>query len=368
VEVEVKPLARLNYSLLHNNRPLFDVFTIRKYVEGVLPDVRVEARLYLGAESYPYVRSFDMKRAVEPLAAEVRLPLTSELARGVDENIRTNFHVRVACGKVTLHETTHDVTLLPIDLWKDSDDDRQWLPSFVLPRDPAVTQIIQNAQELLACLADDMGQGFDGYQSFDAEADDPAEGVDRQVRAIWSALISKLPLSYINPPPSYEPESQRLRTPSQVLQSGRGTCIDLTVMLAACLEFVEIHPVIFLLEGHAFPGYWRNEEAHDDLITVSGASEKVQRESAAGAAETRADMSALPWTFPRDRYAEIMEHIKQGNLAPLESTLLTSRAGYFEALDAGLENLRFRSEFHSMLDIRRAREVPVTPLPLGRSS
>jgi hypothetical protein len=226
-----------------------------------------------------------------------------------------------------------------------------------------VTQIIQSAQELLACLADDVAQGFDGYQSLDVEADDPAEGVDLQVRAIWMALIVRLPLSYINPPPSYEPESQRLRTPSQVLQSGRGTCIDLSLLLAACLEYVEIHPVIFLLEGHAFPGYWRSEEARDVLITVSGPTPT-------NTPRVPTTRQTTPWVIDRSSYAEVMTHVTQGDLVPLESTLLAEKAGYFAAVEAGLENLRFRREFHSLLDIRRARDEddPVTPLPIGNST
>ncbi|MCG8125130.1 MAG: hypothetical protein N0E55_14410, partial [Candidatus Thiodiazotropha taylori] len=37
-------------------------------------------------------------------------------------------------------------------------------------------------------------------------------------------------------------------------------------MLAACLEYIEIHPVLFLIEGHAFPGYWRSPQQADYFV------------------------------------------------------------------------------------------------------
>jgi hypothetical protein len=85
--------------------------------------------------------------------------------------------------------------------------------------------------------------------------------VDLQVEAIWAALLHEWQLGYINPPPTYADtregvmplDSQRLRTPSSVRRARMGTCIDLALLFAACLELVDIHPVIFLLDGHALP-------------------------------------------------------------------------------------------------------------------
>ena len=93
---------------------------------------------------------------------------------------------------------------------------------------------------LLVALADDSGAGFDGYQSFDPNGlslEERARGIDNQVQALWWAIISEFNLAYINPPPTFTAKSQRLRTPSDVLAGRRGTCIDLTLLLAACLQY-----------------------------------------------------------------------------------------------------------------------------------
>jgi hypothetical protein len=57
--------------------------------------------------------------------------------------------------------------------------------------------------------------------------------------------------------------------------------------------------------------------------------------------------------------------VDRGLLVPLESVSLTERTGFRDAIDGGLENLKSRRRFHSMLDIARAREARVTPLPIG---
>ncbi len=62
------------------------------------------------------------------------------------------------------------------------------------------------------------------------------EGVDKQVQAIWTAISLDYGLGYINPPPSYSENSQRLRTPWRVLHERRGTCVDLALLMAACLN------------------------------------------------------------------------------------------------------------------------------------
>ena len=152
-----------------------------------------------------------------------------------------------------------------MDEWLDDTNENPWLPSFVLPRDPAVTRIINVARQHLVTLLDDPTAGFDGYQSVQAKTIRRFENVDVQVRAIWAALVNEFKLLYINPPPAYSKQSQRLRTPSEILASGSGTCIDLALLLAACLEYIDVYPVVVLLSGHAFVGYWRNCDDHDSF-------------------------------------------------------------------------------------------------------
>jgi hypothetical protein len=262
-----------------------------------------------------------------------------------------------------------------VDEWRDDDLNRKWLPSFVLPRDPVVPQIIDRAQKYLMALLDDSTAGFDGYQGV---AEDPGrrnpstecEPIDLQVRAIWSALIHDTPLAYINPPPTFTDQSQRLRTPSDVVVGKRGTCIDLALLLASCLEYVEIYPVVILLKTHAFPAYWRHRVYHEKFSQARIAQEETGGESMRPMARVSSGQ-LYSWYFTEPHhYLEMMAAVQAGRLVPLETVFLTQRAGFFEALAEGHKNLGNRREFDSMLDIQLARSDErwrVTPLPILRS-
>jgi hypothetical protein len=372
VRVDISPRSKLNYSILHNeNRPLFESFAIYRLEPRLLEDLEVEVKLQIGGEEFPYRQAITLRDHVSELADQIGVGLTSRLARSLQEAVRTTLFVRVAKSDDQLYSKTDQVSLLPVNEWRDDDISRRWLPSFVLPRDPAVPQIIVAAQRYLMALEDDASAGFDGYQGIDADSDDATWRVDAQVRALWCALLHDFQLNYINPPPTFTAQSQRLRTPTTVLAGRRGTCIDLSLIIAACLEYVGINPVIFLLNGHAFPGYWSCDARRDEVLTVEPPlvetpdfptplpDEKEERE------ETESYIQIVPWVFDRSRYEEVFECVRRGDIVPLESTLLTNRGGFWEAIEEGERNLQNPEEFHSMLDIKLARDVDVTPLPLA---
>lgn len=372
ISVSCKPLPRVNYSLLHNKLSMFQTLQVyRNNVEGEIRDIEVRVTLNTGEASVPFVTAFNLPagKTLEDLTPRVVVPLTSALIRSQSERVQSSVTVEVLCEQQRSYLETHRVGLCPVDEWQDGEQ-REWglLPSFVLPRDPAVPQIIDAAQALLCTLADDPTAGFDGYQSIDPRATDPDQryaAVDRQVQALWHALVHVHPLSYINPPPSYGISTQRVRTPSQVIGERRGTCIDLALLLASCLEYVDIYPVIFLLTGHAFVGYWRGDDLHTQFLAFKGmepgfAGEPDSERMAAGSAGTLQGAQVID----QGQHLELLQRVQAGQIVPLEATWLCQRGGFAAAAEEGRRNLRLKSEFQAMVDVRIARDRDVTPLPL----
>jgi len=357
----VDPVDSVNYSLLHNKQSLFQRFTLTNaHPTHAIEGIRLYVELCVGDQNYPCRIRLDLAPgSMETLTDKIRIPLTSTLFRSLREAVRSVLFVKVSVGDADLIEKTYPVSLLAIDEWLDTDKLNAFLPSFVLSRDPAVLRIVDSAQRHLMTLTDDPGAGFDGYQSVDPDprAEGRSEPVDKQVWALWSALLYDFSISYINPPPSFADSSQRLRSPSDVIEGKRGTCIDLALLLAACLEYVGIYPVIFLLNDHAFPGYWRSEESRNRFFGVEGDP---------GEHSGRKRTSDYSWVELNDGYGEVTELVRSGDLAPLETVWLTQHKGFWEARDAGGENLRSRDQFESMIDVQRARDEQVTPLPVMR--
>ena len=371
VELDLQTLPALNYSILHNDGALFDRFTIRKTSVhvGRVTNIHVRVELHVGTDSYPFRLTLELgeREMQTDLRSRIRISLASALSRALRESVRTSLFVEVLWGETPIRRETFPITLLPIDEWIDTDENRIWLPSFVQPRDPAVAKVIDRAQRYLMAISDDPTCGFSGYQAVDDEKPksatpaDRCAGVDSQVRAVWSALLYELPLSYINPPPVFSDYSQRLRTPSDVVDGGRGTCIDLALLLASCLEYVEIFPVIFLLKDHAFPGYWRDEAYFDRFVEAL-----ADTDGKPDAAKQRAGQR-YSWYLETVHFTEISAEIKAGRLVPLETVDLTNRIGFKTAGENGMDNLGAREDFLAMIDIISARwdeNSRVTPLPL----
>jgi hypothetical protein len=129
---------------------------------------------------------------------------------------------------------------------------------------------------------------------------------------------------------------------------------------------VDIYPVIFLLDGHAFPGYWRDPAFHEEFFEVKDGIGEDRTETEEKTAVPGAQ--PVPWWPRRSAFSEIKKQVKLGHLVPMESVWLTEHSGFWAAVEgenAGKDNLKSKEGFHSMLDIARAREALVTPLPIG---
>jgi hypothetical protein len=359
VDFDVEP--EVNYSLLHNNRELLNTLTLTKLVEGPVRNIAVLVELSVGADSYPYrYTCLELDEVQLALTSAVKIPLTASLTRSLRERVQSTVYIKVTCETATVYEDTRRVTLIPVDEWVDDTAKNPWLPSFVLPRDPVITQIIASARRYLIGIMDDPAAGFDGYQEYGPE-------VDKQIQAIWTALVNEYRFQYINPPPAYSLQTQRLRTPTEIVKSNSGTCIDLALLLASCLEYIGVYPVVVLLVDHAFVGYWRTEGAHDHFVAV-----KTIPPTLPGVGSPAARAAALPyvdeygWRLTQLNYAEVMAYVTSGHLVMLEATYLTAAKKFSEAQEQGRANLRSRAEFDSLLDIQVARTAipPVTPLPI----
>lgn len=356
IDLDIEPFPTLNYAMLHNHRGLFKAFEIRTPHPEPLGSVEILIELFAAGKPHPCRKAIQLEgRKVRPVREEeINIPLPWEIGPQLHESAEASLYVEVAWKDQNIYRNTFSITLLPPNEWRDDDENRIWLPSFVLPSDPAVSRIIKDAYPYLFSLADDFSAGFDGYQSFGSWG---GEGIDLQVRALWSALIQN-PLQYIEPPPTYSNASQRLRLPSQVVEERRGTCIDLALLLASCIEYIGLYPVLFLTRGHAFPGYWRDESAHQKFRTLSPPTTPGQPIGESHDAQTHS------WALSQGVYPEILRYIQEGSLVPLETVSLTKREGFLNAVEAGGVNLYNVHDFETMLDIHLAREHQVTPLPI----
>ena len=121
------------------------------------------------------------------------------------------------------------------------------LTSFITPNHPNLIKIIARAAELLKEWTGD--PSMDAYQTQDPNR------VLNQAAAIFNA-IKEENIIYSVPPASFEKIGQRVRLCDAVIGQKLGTCLDLTLLYASCLEAVGLHPIMVLTKGHIFSGVW----------------------------------------------------------------------------------------------------------------
>ena len=208
----------------------------------------------------------------------------------------------------------------------------EMLAAHVQPQHPAVTELIAEAAEVL--------EGGTGSPEMSGYADGP-ERVDDVVDAI-AAVVHRRGIRCVAPPASWTELGQEVRAPDEVLDGRAGTCLDTVVTLAAACERAGLRPLLWLVSGgaggteHAFLGYWREERSAETVATT--------------------DVAAL------------VEHVDQGRIRLVETTLLTAGRRPVIDLHGPARAPWLTGDLRRVLgvtDVHRARTAGVLPVPAG---
>lgn len=189
----------------------------------------------------------------------------AEFLYSLTEKLTTRLNISVLNGDTIEASDVIDVELLAFDEWNGTNYIPEIISAFVTPNYPAINSIISSAGEYL--------KKWTGDPSFTGYLTQNPNNVRNQAAAIYSAL-QDMQITYCVPPASFEATGQRVRLCSDIVQNKLATCLDLTLLFASCLEAVSIHPIIVILQSHAFVGLWLNEQtfsecAVDDISTIT---------------------------------------------------------------------------------------------------
>ncbi len=200
-----------------------------------------------------------------------------------------------------------------------------YLPAFIMPNHPVVPQLVREAADILASW--DRSPSVDGYQSGDPNR-------VRELAAAAFEAIRARKIVYAPAPAGLWEAGQRVRTPEVVTEQHLGNCMDLTLLYAAVLEAMGLHPVLYFIREHVFAGVWLTDRCFDDIGVIS--------------------------------HGEIMAKLSPGaeELSFVECTAmcLGSTAEFGEA-EYGPEDGNLSGDnFVSLIDVRRARLSGVRPM------
>lgn len=255
VELEVTPT--INFSSVHCGMPVVSRLLVRNW--GA--DRSAPGTLAIMLEGCGH----NQQIAIPPLPPGHSMDLPqpefhwdSQALEARTEQVKRALSVTLD-GRVLTDERI-ECWILAHNEWSQAPEHRLATAAFVLPNHPLVTQVASDAGQHLT---------NDGK---------PAE----VLAAVYEYLFTHWHLRYLYEPPSWEFASQKIRLPHQVLldtahKKGQGTCIDLALLIAGCLECLGLQPLIALLDmgewRHALVGCWL--QARSRLEAVLGDKQQV---------------------------------------------------------------------------------------------
>lgn len=256
---------------------------------------------------------------------DLDVALDPVLLGGLDEAEWGQIHFTFQAAGLEVQTSDYPIEMLARDEWGGLSGMDNILAAFVSPNQPYIARILKEAGKLLEAAGH--SGAIDGYQS-----DDPAR-VWMLAGAIWSAATA-LGLTYAVPPASFEKTGQKIRSPERIASEGLVTCLDSSLLLAACFEAAGLNTAILFSEGHAWAGVWLVKRDFGHLVE-------------------------------KDVVA-VRKAVTAREFVAVETTLLTHRpsAGFEQATDAGRMRLSeiHEAEFVQLVDINRARSARIRPL------
>jgi len=149
-------------------------------------------------------------------------------------------------GDHILAESAWNIDLYSADSWLWGDSSAEILGAFVQPNHPILRKVLDESIDILKSRGEDTA--LSGYQI--------PKHVRPMVEAIYQGMVNQ-GLTYSNPPASWDlPGGQRIRNAQTILDEKVATCLDSALLFASLLENVGLYPVVALIPGHAFTGYW----------------------------------------------------------------------------------------------------------------
>ncbi|OUX97022.1 DUF3320 domain-containing protein [Ponticaulis sp.] len=325
IQVDIDSVSKINFASAQNGVSILKQLS----VSNGTPDTVAGLSITLNAKpAFCRSKTWTIDRlnpGDEIVLSDLKLELDHSFLSGLNE--AEIGHIEVSCeadGDVVCDQVM-EIELLARDEWGGLGDMSQLLAAYVSPNHSVVAAILKEASRLLESAGHN--GAIDGYQSKDPQRAWMLSG------AIWSA-ITGMGLSYANPPASFESRGQKVRDPQRIKSEGLTTCLDSSLLLAACFEASGMHPVVLFSSGHAWVGVWLQPL---DFGTVT-------------------EFEIL----------NVRKAVDAQELILLESTLLTHRptVGLKEAADTGrrLVNEEHETEYAAAIDIARARAARIRPL------
>jgi hypothetical protein len=177
---------------------------------------------------------------------EIVLQFDSDVLMQIKEAQTGELRIRVISGDGSVDEFFWNLKLNSPDTWIFTTGRETNVAAFSQPQHPAVRDVLNGAERILKSKGE--SPAWAGYQVLEA--------VDGLVDSVYQSMLTR-DITYSEPPASWDlPGGQRIRNVGTIVEEGVATCLDSTMLFASCLENIGLYPLVVVIPGHAFVGYW----------------------------------------------------------------------------------------------------------------
>ncbi|MEW6710869.1 MAG: DUF4011 domain-containing protein, partial [Candidatus Riflebacteria bacterium] len=320
--VKASILPKINFAIQQSDVPLIHSVSLENPTPEKLENlaVTIESEPEFFPKWQKHIPILDGQSSV--CINEPDLKISPDFMIKLPERLKGKIKISLSNESV-IAENFSELEILAYNEWPGARVIPELLAAYILPNSSVVEKILMNSLEILKGWGDN--SGLTGYQEKDGKK------ILRVAAAIFNS-VCLLGLNYAVAPASFEDHGQKIRFPEKIAESVLGNCLDLSLLLAGCLESAGINPIIVFTEGHSFTGFWLKDESFP-----------------------------LSWL---DEVLPLKKRVELGEICVFETTVLTGTNADFDTARSIAVNKLSEKDFVGLLDVKRSRSHNIRPLPV----
>ena len=326
IRVQFDYLPLINFSMQQNKVSVIHQLSIENMTSEPFRNIQVQitAEPDFGSITPVMVEAIPANDSV--CLQSFSLVLSANYFAQLTERMSGSLKIEIRSEAETIFTRTYPIDILAYDQWGGINIFPEMLAAFITPNHAVLTPIIKRAAAIL--------EQWTGTPSLDEYQSRNPDRVRKQMAAIYTALTEQQ-IIYSTIPASFEEHGQRVRLTDSVLAQKLGTCLDMALLYASCLESIGLNALIVITKGHAFAGGW-----------------------------------LVPETFPDpaiDDVSLLTKRTAEGiyDITLVETTCMNMghNADFDNAVKSANGKLSDPGSFILAIDVRRARHSGVRPIP-----
>lgn len=327
LEVDVNYYPVVSFAMQQNLVPIIRNINLKNTGDTDLKDICVNISMDTEVAGNGQFYFDAIPAGKEEVIPPIPIHLSTTFISQLTERLIGHIQVEVTTEDEQLFLESYEISILPFDSWCGIEVLPEMLAAFVTPNHPATAPIIKRASEIL--------EGWTGSANLSGYQTRNPNRVKEQMAAVFEAIREQR-IAYCSPPASFGTQGQRIRLYDDIMSNKLGTCLDMSLLYAGCLEAIDIHPLIVLVKGHAFVGAWLIPDSFPDSVND--------------------DVSLLSKRAAEGINEILLVEATAMNIGPKQT--------FDNAVMLANDILKKPDEFTMFIDVLRARFAHIYPLPL----